>query len=109
MKKNGLDVLEKAPYAPEKAVLFSPLASFTGDGAYGRDDGYREVFRCHPEGAVIVVATFERGAQRHGRDRAEEARRHLQLIAERGRMLAAGIWFTIGVPWWRPISAATSE
>jgi len=74
MKKNGLDVLEKPLTRLKKQSFFSPVASFTGDGAYGRDDVYREVFRRHPEAAVIVAATFERGAQRHGRDRADEAR-----------------------------------
>ena len=31
-----------------------PIASFTGDGAYDRDDVYGEVAARHPEAAVIV-------------------------------------------------------
>jgi hypothetical protein len=31
-----------------------PVASFTGDGAYDRDDVYAEVAARHPEAAVVV-------------------------------------------------------
>ena len=31
-----------------------PIASFTGDGAFDRDDVYGEVAERHPEAAVIV-------------------------------------------------------
>ena len=109
MKKNGLDVLEKPLTRLKKQPFFSPVASFTGDGAYGRDDVYREVFRRHPEAAVIVPSRSNAVPSATAETAPTKRDRHLQLIAERGRMLAAGIWFTIGLPWWRPISAATSE
>ena len=60
-----------------------PLASFTGDGAYDREDVYGAVAERHPEAAVVVpprkdVVPSEATAPTR-RDR------HLRLIAERGR------------------------
>src|ERR1700720_1813496 len=63
-----------------------PVVSFTGDGAYERDDVYRQVCQRHLDAAVIVPtrssavpsATAEIAPTKRGR--------HLQLIAERGRM-----------------------
>ena len=63
-----------------------PLASFTGDGAYDREDVYGTVAERHPEAAVIVpprpsaVPSGTAEAERAQRDR------HLQLIAAKGRM-----------------------
>jgi len=34
--------------------IAGPVTSFTGDGAYDRDDVYREVCQRHPDAAVIV-------------------------------------------------------
>ena len=63
-----------------------PVASFTGDGAYDREDVYGAVAERHPEAAVIVPP--RKGAVPS--DAAETAPtqrdRHLRLIAERGRM-----------------------
>jgi hypothetical protein len=56
--------------------IAGPVASFTGDGAYDRDDVYREVCQHHPDAAVIVPP----------RSSPTKRDRHLQLIAERGRM-----------------------
>ena len=62
------------------------VASFTGDGAYDRDDVYAEVAARHPDAAVFVpprssaVPSDAVGTAPTRRDR------HLQLIAERGRM-----------------------
>jgi Transposase DDE domain. len=50
-----------------------PVASFTGDGAYDRDDVYTEVAARHPE-AAVVVPPRERGAERSRGDRADAAR-----------------------------------
>ncbi len=63
-----------------------PLASFTGDGAYDRDDVYAGVAARYPDADVIVpprssaVPSDTAGTSPTRRDR------HLQLIAERGRM-----------------------
>jgi hypothetical protein len=63
-----------------------PVASFTGDGAFDRDDVYAEVAARHPEAAVVVPP----GANAVPSEAAETAptRRdaHLRCIAERGRM-----------------------
>ena len=63
-----------------------PVASFTGDVAYDRDDVYAEVAARHPEAAVVVPPR----ANAVPSDTAETAptRRdaHLRCIAERGRM-----------------------
>ncbi len=63
-----------------------PVASFTADGAFDRDDVYAEVAARHPEAAVIVPPRS--GAVLSGRvDIAPTQRdRHIEAIAECGRM-----------------------
>ena len=51
-----------------------PVASFTGDGAYDRDDVYGAVAERHPDAAVVVPPRASRGAERDRRDRADAAR-----------------------------------
>jgi len=61
----------------------SPVASFTADGAYDQDGVYREVAARGSEASVIVPPRI--GAVPS--DTAPTMRdRHLQIIAERGRM-----------------------
>jgi hypothetical protein len=63
-----------------------PVASFTGDGAYDRDDVYAGVAARHPGAAVVVpprsgaVPSDTAGTAPTRRDR------HIEAIAERGRM-----------------------
>ena len=63
-----------------------PVASFTADGAFDRDDVYAEVAARHPDAAVIVpprssaVPSATAGTTPTQRDA------HLRCIAERGRM-----------------------
>ena len=63
-----------------------PVASFTADGAYDQDGVYGEVVSRHPEASVIVPPRSNAVPS----DTAETAPtmrdRHLQIIAERGRM-----------------------
>ena len=61
------------------------VASFTGDGAYDRDDVYAGVAVRHAEAAVVVPP--RRDAVPSGTAETAPTRRdrHLQLIAERGR------------------------
>ena len=40
-----------------------PVASFTGDGAYDRDDVYGAVAERHPDAAVVVPPRCDRGAE----------------------------------------------
>jgi hypothetical protein len=63
-----------------------PVASFTADGAYDRDDVYGEVAARHPGAAVVVpprsgaVPSDTAGTAPTQRDR------HIEAIAERGRI-----------------------
>jgi hypothetical protein len=63
-----------------------PVGSFTGDGAYDRDDVYVEVAARHPEAAVVVPPRAN--AVPSGAAETAPTRRdvHLRHIAERGRM-----------------------
>jgi hypothetical protein len=64
----------------------SPVASFTADGAYDRDDVYGEVAQHHP-GATVIVPPRSSAVPSGTAEIAPTQRdRHLQLIAERGRM-----------------------
>jgi hypothetical protein len=64
----------------------SPVASFTGDGAYDRGDVYGAVAERHPEAAVVVPPRED--AVPSGAAETEPTRRdrHLRCIAERGRL-----------------------
>ena len=63
-----------------------PVASFTGDGAFDREDVYAAVAARHPEAAVIVPPRAS--AVPSGTAEAAPTQRdlHLRCIAERGRM-----------------------
>ncbi len=64
----------------------SPVASFTADGAFDRDDVYAEVAARHPDADVIVPprsSAVPSGAARAAPTRRD---RHLRTIAERGRV-----------------------
>ena len=63
-----------------------PVGSFTGDGAYDRDDVYAEVVARHPDAGVIVPPRSS--AVPSGTAETAPTRRdaHLRCIAERGRM-----------------------
>ena len=50
----GKDVDDGSQVGPLLEQIAGPVASFTGDGAYDRDDVYREVCQRHPDAAVIV-------------------------------------------------------
>jgi len=60
-----------------------------GDGAYDRDDVYREVCQRHPDAAVIVPSRSGAVPSATADSAPTKRDRHLQLIAERG--LAVGI------------------
>jgi hypothetical protein len=66
--------------------IAGPVASFTGDGAYDRDDVYREVCQRHPDAAVIVPPRSGAVPSAMADSAPTKRDRHLQLIAERGRM-----------------------
>jgi DDE family transposase len=80
------DVDDGSQVGPLLDRVDGPVASFTADGAFDREDVYAEVAARHPDAEVIVPprsgavpsATAETAPTR--RDR------HLRCIAERGRM-----------------------
>ena len=66
--------------------VMGPVASFTGDGAYDREDVYGAVATRHPDAPVIVPP--RRGAVPSAAAETDPTQRdrHLELIAEHGRM-----------------------
>jgi hypothetical protein len=62
------------------------VASFTGDGAYDRDDVYAEVAARHPEAAVIVPPRANAVPSEAAETAPTQRDAHLRCIAERGRM-----------------------
>ena len=63
-----------------------PVGSFTGDGAYDRDDVYAGVAARHQDAAVIVPPRSSAVPSDTAETAPTQRDRHLQLIAERGRM-----------------------
>src|SRR3954452_6848184 len=80
------DVDDGSQVGPLLDQVAGPVASVTGDGAYDQESVYASVAERHPEAAVIVpprstaVPSATAGTAPTQRDR------HLQLIAEKGRM-----------------------
>jgi Transposase DDE domain len=64
----------------------SPVASFTGDGAYDRDDVYAEVTARHPDAAVVVPPRSSAVPSEAAETAPTQRDSHLRCIAERGRM-----------------------
>ncbi len=62
------------------------VASFTADGAYDRDDVYAEVAARHPGAAVIVPPRSGAVPSDTAETAPTQRDRHLQVIAERGRL-----------------------
>jgi hypothetical protein len=63
-----------------------PVASFTGDGAYDRDDVYAGVAARHPDAEVIVPPRASAVPSETAETAPTRRDRHLRCIAERGRM-----------------------
>src|SRR4029077_12032251 len=82
----GKDVDDGSQVGPLLEQIARPVASFTGHGAYDRDDVYREVCRRHPDAAVIVPPRLSAVPSATAETAPTKRDRHLQLIAERGRM-----------------------
>jgi hypothetical protein len=70
-------------------------ASFTGDGAYDRDDVYSEVTVRHPAAAVVVPPRANAVPSDTAATAPTQRDAYLRCLAERGRMgwqKASGIW-----------------
>jgi hypothetical protein len=63
-----------------------PVASFTGDGAYDRDDVHTEVTTRHPDAAVVVPPRASAVPSAAAETAPTRRDCHLRCIAERGRM-----------------------
>src|SRR5215217_5975282 len=63
-----------------------PVASFTADGAYDQESVYADVAERHPEAAIIVPPRSTAVASQTAASAPTQRDRHLQLIAEQGRM-----------------------
>jgi hypothetical protein len=63
-----------------------PVASFTADGAYDRDDVYGAVAERHPEAAVVVPPRSSAVPSEATETEPTQRDRHLRSIAEHGRM-----------------------
>jgi hypothetical protein len=63
-----------------------PVASYTGDGAYDRDDACNAVIECHSDAEVIVPPRSSAMPIETAETAPTQRDMHLQLIAERGRM-----------------------
>src|SRR5512133_751873 len=66
--------------------LLAQLRRLLAMGAYHRDDVYREVCQRHPDAAVIVPPRSSAVPSATAETAPTKRDRHLQLIAERGRM-----------------------
>jgi Transposase DDE domain len=66
--------------------ITGPLTSFTGDGAYDREDVYGAVAERHPEAAVIVPPRSNAVPSATAETAPTRRDRHLALITERGRI-----------------------
>jgi hypothetical protein len=81
----GKDVDDGSRVAPLLDLVDEPVASFTADGAYDRDDVYAGVAARHPEAAVVVPPRSS-AVPSDTADTAPTRRdQHLRCIAERGR------------------------
>ncbi len=66
--------------------VHGPVASFTGDGAFDRDDVYAAVAARHPEADVVVPPRSSAVPSETAETAPTRRDRQLQAIAERGRM-----------------------
>jgi hypothetical protein len=82
----GREADDGAQVGPLLDQVAGPVASFTGDGAYDQDSVYARIAERHPA-AVVIVPPRATGVPSRTAEREPTQRdRHLQLIAERGRM-----------------------
>ena len=66
--------------------VVGPVATFTGDGAYDRDDVYGAVAERHPDATVVVPPRATAVPSEAAATAPTQRDRHLELIAEHGRM-----------------------
>jgi len=85
-KLTSSDVDDGSQVGPLLDQVGRPVASFTGDGAYDRDDVYGAVAARHPD-ATVIVPPRSSAVPSEAADTAPTQRdEHLRLIAKHGRM-----------------------
>src|SRR5918995_7275087 len=82
----GREADDGAQVGPLFDQVAGPVASFTGDGAYDQDGVYASVGERHPETAIVVPPRATAVPSKLAASEPTQRDRHLQLIAERGRM-----------------------
>jgi hypothetical protein len=80
------DVDDGSQVGPLLDQVAGPVASVTGDGAYDQDSVYASVGERHPAAAVIVPPRATAVPSATAETAPTQRDRHLQLIAEKGRM-----------------------
>jgi hypothetical protein len=75
-----------AQVGPLLDQIAGPVASFTADGAFDRDDVYAAVAQRHPAADVIVPPRSSAVSSEAADTAPTQRDRHLRAIAERGRM-----------------------
>ncbi len=80
------DVDDASQGGPLLDQVDGQIASFTGDGAYDQESVYAGVAERHPEAAVIVPPRSTAGPSGTAETAPTQRDRHLELIAEKGRM-----------------------
>src|SRR4051794_24019514 len=75
-----------AQVGPLLDQVADPVASFTADGAYDQESVYADVAERHPGAAVVVPPRSTAGPSATAETAPTQRDRHLQLIAEKGRM-----------------------
>ncbi len=82
----GPEVDDGSQVGPLLDQVDGPVASFTADGAFDRDDVYGEVAARHPDAAVIVPPRSSAVPSQTAETAPTPRDRHLRAIAEHGRM-----------------------
>jgi hypothetical protein len=80
------DADDGSQVGPPLERIDGAVASFTGDGAYDRDDVYAEVAARHPAAAVVVPPRANAVPSETAGTAPTQRDRHLRCIAERGRL-----------------------
>src|SRR4051795_4776022 len=80
------DVDDGSQVGPLLDQVDGPIASFIGDGAYDQDGVYASVAERHPEAAVIVPPRSTAVPSATAETAPTQRDRHLERIAEKGRM-----------------------
>ena len=82
----GTETDDGSRVGPLLDQVAAPVASFTGDGAYDREDVSGVVAERHPAAAVVVPPRKDAVPSGTAETAPTQRDRHLRLIAERGRL-----------------------